>query len=137
MKVVTSIVLLAGLSLFDVACLQSHHTAQMNTAPGVPAATGNAKIAKDSNGNTTVDLRVKHLADPQKLTPPENVYVVWIQPRGEQAKNMGALTVNKDLSANFHAVTPYKDFDLFVTAENNATAATPTGTQVMTQHVSR
>ena len=137
MRVVTSIVLLIGLFLFDAACLQSHHTMQMTTAPGVPAATGNAKVGKDSNGNTTVDLQVKHLADPQKLTPPENVYVVWIQPRGEQAKNMGALTVGKDLSADFRAVTPYKDFDLFITAENNATAAAPAGAQVMTQHVSR
>ncbi|HZQ23508.1 MAG TPA: hypothetical protein VFA89_12000 [Terriglobales bacterium] len=107
----------------------------MTPAASVPAANGNAVLTKDSNGNTVVDLKVQHLAKPQNLTPPKNVYVVWIQPRGGAATNEGELRVNDNLQAEFKTPTTYKTFDIFVTAEDNASATQPTGPEVLRQTV--
>ena len=46
----------------------------------VPAACGTVKVQKDQNGNAKLDIKVSNLADPTRLTPPENKYVVWIRP---------------------------------------------------------
>jgi hypothetical protein len=109
----------------------------MNPAPNVPAAAGHAEIGTDRNGNTTIDLKVKHLAKPENLTPPATAYVVWIQPSGQAPQNVGQLQVNSDLEGEFKGTTPFKAFDIFVTAENNPQATTPTGQEIMRQHVSR
>ena len=109
----------------------------MNASTSVPAAAGHADIGTDKNGNTTVDLKVHHLAKPEALTPPASAYVVWIQPSGESPKNQGQLQVNSKLDGEYKTNTPYKKFDLFVTAENNPQATTPAGPEVMRQQVSR
>jgi hypothetical protein len=109
----------------------------MNTAADQPAATGRADITADDNGNTVVDLRVDHLARPENLTPAKNVYVVWFEPRGELAVNQGALRVDDNLSGSFSGRTSHRNFDVFVTAEDNATVKTPSGPEVMRQSVQR
>jgi len=50
---------------------------------------------------------------------------------------MGKLTVNGDLTGAFHSVTPYKNFDLFVTAEDNDKVAAPTGAEMLRVTVQR
>jgi predicted small lipoprotein YifL len=109
----------------------------LTAAPTVPAAAGTLDVGSDQNGNTTFDLRVKHLAKPENLTPPASAYVVWVQPRGEALQNQGQLTVNGDLSGEFKGTTPSKNFDVIVTAENNPQVSAPTGQEVMRQHASR
>ena len=100
----------------------------------VPAATGKVDVGHDDNG-TTYDLKVRHLAKPQNLTPPETAYVVWVQRPGLEAQNAGVLTVNDDLNGEFRGTTPYKSFDLFVTAEPNPRASLPSGPRVLQQHM--
>ena len=114
-----------------------HHKVAMTSAAAVPASAGHAEIGTDRNANTTIDLKVQHLAKPENLTPAASTYVVWIQPRGEAAQNQGGLQVNSDLNGEFKGTTPYKNFDIFVTAENDAKATTPSGQEVMRQHVER
>jgi hypothetical protein len=109
---------------------------RMTTAPQVPAATGTAELSRDSNGNTVVDLKVKHLAPPDKLTPPKTGYVVWIQSRGGAPENKGQLRVNENLEGEFKSPAPQKTFDIFVTAEDNPRADTPQGPEVLRQSVS-
>jgi hypothetical protein len=132
------IVLLCALLSFaglGVAC--GGKKVPMNASTSVPAAAGHADIGTDQNGNTTVDLKVHHLAKPEALTPPASAYVVWIQPAGESPQNQGRLQVNSNLDGEYKTNTPYKKFDLFVTAENNPQATTPSGPEVMRQQVSR
>ena len=47
-------------------------------SPAVPAAKAEAKIKQDKNGNAQVQLSVRHLAPPERLHPPQKVYVVWV-----------------------------------------------------------
>jgi hypothetical protein len=110
---------------------------RLTVAPTVPAATGEVKVGKDQNDNTTVDLSVKHLAPPERLNPPKRVYVVWIQPAGQAAESRGQLMVNNKLEGGLKMVTPHRNFDLFVSAENEVNAPAPSDQVVMRTAISR
>ena len=116
-----------------VGCGKKH--VNLNPASSVPAASATAVLTHDSNGNTIVDLKVKNLAKPENLTPPESVYVVWIQPRGGAPIKQGQLEVNNKLEGEFKSPTTYKTFDIFVTAENSGQVSQPTGQEVLRQVV--
>lgn len=102
-----------------------------------PAAEGKVTTSTDRNGNTDVDVQVKHMATPQSLTPAQQDYVVWVQPRGKQPEMLGTLRVNDDLQGSLKATTPYKDFDIIVTAENNLRPEMPSGMVVLKGTVER
>ncbi|MFY9789948.1 MAG: anti-sigma factor [Candidatus Sulfotelmatobacter sp.] len=118
---------------FAFGCGKKH--VNLNPASSVPAATASAVLTHDSNGNTIVDLKVKHLAKPENLTPPKSVYVVWIQPRGGAPIKQGQLEVNNNLEGEFKSPTTYKTFDIFVTAEDSGDVTQPTGQEVLRQAV--
>jgi hypothetical protein len=109
----------------------------MVPASSVPAANGTVDLGTDNNGNTQVDLKVKHLAKPQNLTPPRSTYVVWIQARDGRPENKGQLHVGDNLEGEFKTTTPLRTFDIFVTAEDGASATSPTGSEVFRQTASR
>jgi hypothetical protein len=100
---------------------------QLTSDPSVPAAAGKAELNHDRNGNLQLKLEVKHLAPPTRLTPPKQVYIVWIQGRGKEPENHGQLKVNSDLNGSFRGTSPYPVFDVFITAEDNPAATSPTG----------
>ena len=107
----------------------------MKTSSRVPAAEGRAILEHDRNKNVQVTLEVRHLAKPQSLAPAKDTYVVWIQPEGQEANNVGVLRVNDELKGDFRTTTPYKKFDLFVTAEDSPTVSSPSGTEIMRQQL--
>lgn len=102
--------------------------ASMNTSPVIPAAEGSVKFGKAPNGNTSIDLTVKHLANPEKLTPPAHNYVVWLRANKDAAaQNIGALTVDKNLTGKLTTVAALHGFELFITAEGSGQVQSPTG----------
>jgi len=113
------------------------HANTMNVSPDIPAASGKVKFGKANNGNTSIDLMVKYLADPQKLQPPEAIYVVWVSAdKDSPAQNVGALMVDDHRKGTLKTVTPLHTFQLFVTAEASGQVQTPTGTRLIwTEHV--
>lgn len=129
-KTLVGVVVAAG--LLATGC---SHKVKMTSASSVPAAVGVAKLTKDSNGNIIVDLKVRHLARPDSLTPPQSVYVVWIQPRGGQVAKQGQLRVDDNLQGEFKTPAPAKSFDIFVTAESGPTVTQPTGPEVLRQTI--
>lgn len=111
---------------------------QMTADASVPAASGEIAVQTDkSNGNMKVDIKVDHLAQPANLTPPENAYVVWIRPSGEEAHKQGSLGVDKDLKGELRVITNSKNFDVFITAEQSGSVTTPSGVQILQAHVSQ
>jgi hypothetical protein len=109
----------------------------LTAATSVPAAAATADLTHDRNGNTIVELRVKHLAKPENLTPAKKVYVVWIQPTGSSPIKEGQLQVNNNLETRFRTPTTYKDFSIFLTAEDSAAVEQPTGQEVLRSQVTR
>lgn len=97
----------------------------------VPGASGQVKTGKDKNGNTKFTVEVKHLVDPSGLTPPRSTYIVWIQQTGSSPESQGVLKVNKNLEGKFESSTPNKAFDLWITAEGDATVKSPSGPEVL------
>jgi hypothetical protein len=103
----------------------------MTAASIVPSARGTVDVDKDKNGNIRVNMTVEYLANPENLTPPAAVYVIWFQDKGGSPENEGQLKVDKKLGASFKTVTPSKSFDLFVTGERDAGAKAPSGPEVL------
>ena len=107
------------------------------SASSVPAAQGNVETKTDRNGNTQVDIKVKHLAMPDRLEPGAKGYVVWLMSEGQSAyQNIGALKVNQDLEGTYSTKVPYKAFKLIVTPERSMTAQEPTGDAVLEKIIS-
>jgi ABC-type uncharacterized transport system auxiliary subunit len=107
----------------------------MTAASTQPAAQGVATLKHDKNGNLTVDLKVKHLANPQNLSPPKSTYIVWVQPTSGEVRKLGELRVNDKLEGEFKAPVPTANFQIFVTAEDGPTVTQPSGTEVLRQTV--
>jgi hypothetical protein len=100
-----------------------------------PAAAGTVKAKLDDNGNTSVEVRVEHLAPPERVSPGATAYVVWIIAEGAPAVNVGELKVNTDLEGSLNTVTPQHAFTLKITAESSATASSPAGPVVLSGSV--
>jgi hypothetical protein len=102
-----------------------------NASDLVPSATGKVQVEVDDNGNRVVKIRVYHLVDPAKLSPPRNGYVAWVQAKGKDPELLGKLAVNEDYEGKLEATTPYQSFAVFITAEENPTPESPAGTEIL------
>jgi hypothetical protein len=129
-------IFLAALSIMLVITAWAKEDKLVNTG-SAPAAQGKINTSKDRNGNTEVEIQVKHMATPQSLTPPKQSYMVWVQPHGKDAELLGALRVNSDLGGSLKSSTTYKDFDVLITAEDEAKPATPSSTVILKGTVER
>ncbi|MCX6567785.1 MAG: hypothetical protein NT147_01870 [Candidatus Aminicenantes bacterium] len=104
----------------------------------LPAVEGRAKFATTVNDNTRIELTVKHLAHPEKLSPPASHYVVWTRATKESAaQNIGALVVDKDLNGKLITETSLHSFDLFITAEDSSQVQQPSGQPLLWMSYSR
>jgi hypothetical protein len=102
----------------------------------VPAAEGTVSIKQDKNKNYEIDLNVMRLADPSRLTPPKNVYVVWMETNHSGVQNIGQLKtsakgLSKNLTSSLKTVTPHKPVSFLITAEDDATGNYPGMTVVL------
>ncbi|MCU1297935.1 MAG: hypothetical protein JWO91_2213 [Acidobacteriaceae bacterium] len=98
---------------------------RLTADPSIPAAVGKAHLNKEKNGNLKLELQVHHLAKPSALTPARQAYVVWIQPRGKDPQNQGVLKLDDKLEGKFENTVSNQDFEVFITAEDNPTAESP------------
>jgi hypothetical protein len=98
---------------------------RLTSDPSTPAAVGKAHLNKEKNGNLKLKVEVYHLAKPSALTPARQTYVVWTQARGKDPQNLGVLKVNGKLEGNFEDTVANQDFDIFITAEDSASAQIP------------
>ena len=127
-------ILLAGV----LAATSAAATYPLGSSPQIPAAAGKAKIRHVSNGNTEIQLDVKHLAPPASIDPTTSVFIVWVRglEAGALPQNLGALRTNKKLSGKLKSVTSLREFDLFLTCEATQTVVAPTTLELMPLHYS-
>lgn len=102
----------------------------------VPSAEGTVSIKQGTNNNYIIDLNVKRLADPGRLTPPRAVYVVWMETAQSGVHNLGQLkTSTKGLSnmltSSLQTVSPHQPTGFLITAEDDATGNYPGMTVVL------
>lgn len=105
----------------------------LGSSSEVPAAQGKVALHHTTNGNVEINLLVKHLAPPGRITPGANVFVVWTRglAAGSEAQNLGALKVNKQLSGKLKSITAMPAFDLFITCEQSQTVTTPSSLELL------
>ena len=132
----TRFALLIAIAFVLTAVAWSREDRLTNTAMA-PAAQGKVVTSNDRNGNTEVEVQVKHVASPHSLTPPRQSYVVWVQPRGMQPQMLGTLRINEDLQGSLKATTTYKDFDVLITAEDNLKPEAPSEAVILKGSVER
>lgn len=92
----------------------------------VPAANGVVKVKTDSNKNYQIKILINNLAEPQRLTPPKEMYVVWMVTEDNQPQNIGKIEasttfMSSKLKASFQSVSSVKPTKIFITAENDPT----------------
>jgi hypothetical protein len=110
----------------------------LSTSPTMPAAEGGAVYSVTKNDNTRIALSVKHLAHPEKLTPPASSYIVWTRAtKDAPAQSIGALVVDKNLTGELDAETPLHSFALFITAEASGQVQQPAGQPLLWTNYSR
>lgn len=135
MRFTVTLLFLAAAAASLAGCAGSE---KLSTSPTLPSADGDLECGKAENDNTSIDLKVKHLANPDRLTPPATVYVVWTRTdKNSPPQNVGALDVDKNLAGRLRTVTPLRRFELFVTAETLGQAQAPSGTPLMWANCNR
>ncbi len=128
----------AGIVLAIFTLLQVNACVSKNaflTSAVVPAARGNVKVKKDNNQNYLIQINITYLAESDRLQPPKNTYVVWMETQQDMAKNIGQInntqhSAAKNMKASFETVSAFDPVRIFITAENDATASYP-GTPVV------
>ena len=105
---------------------------RLSTSPALPSVEGTAKFSVTANDNTAIELTVKHLPRPERLSPPASNYVVWVRATKEgPAQSVGALVVDKDLNGKIVTETALHSFDLFITAEDSGQVQQPSGAPLL------
>ena len=107
--------------------LQNRGATSWNMQPNekVPAAQGKVMVSKPDGANRQVTVSVEHLAPPTQAFG-KSTYVVWIRPvGGGEAQNMGVLQFDDDLEARLTFKTPFKTFDVVISAEEQPNVTSP------------
>ena len=102
----------------------------------VPAAKGSVAVKKGKNNNYQVNVKTINLAKPGNLTPPKNVYVVWMKTEDNDIRNIGMIKsasgiISHTLKGNLKTVTTSKPISFFITAENNGNVQYPGNQEVL------
>lgn len=103
----------------------------------VPAARGAVQIKKTDNNNYAIKVDVTNLAEPGRLTPPREVYVVWMESGNDPVKNLGKIEtssnlISKTLKASFETTSSNKPTRVFITAESEGNPSYPANMTVLT-----
>lgn len=128
------------LSVFAITISSCAKRVNFITSDIVPAAEGYIKIDRDDNQNYTVNVSIKRLAEPSRLQPPKETYVVWMETKSNGVKNLGRLNsssgfFSSDLEGLLRAVTPFKPERVFVTAGDKSNIQYPGSQVVLTTKV--
>ncbi|MFP4598873.1 MAG: hypothetical protein ACLFVJ_11510 [Persicimonas sp.] len=102
-----------------------------------PAASGEVKIKEDDNNNLRLDVEVDHLPNPGNLAAGLNTYVVWLEPTGaDRMVNLGQLEIDEDdRTGKLEATTPYRNFNIYITAEETGQPSQPSDRMIMRRQI--
>lgn len=108
----------------------------MSGTSAVPAAQGRVTVRPESNGNQEVEVAVEHLASPARAFEGTSAYVVWLLPaNGGSPQNMGVLSTGDDLKGRLKIQTPFKSFQILVSAEAAPNVSAPSDKRVLSATV--
>jgi len=126
----------AALLVSSAAVAMGSAALPLGNSPEIPAARGDVRLRTTQNGNIEVKLRVTNLAPPGRIVAGADVFVLWIRGQSPEAlaQNMGALKVDKKLSAKLTTSTALSSFDMFITCEQSQTVTLPDSLELLPFH---
>lgn len=102
------------------------------TSSVVPAAQGEVGVTKDKNNNYVVKMKISNLAEVDRLDPPKNSYVVWMETDRGIVRNIGRISTSNQLNVSFETVSSFKPNKIFITAEEDESTQYPGPMVVLT-----
>jgi hypothetical protein len=95
----------------------------------LPGADVTAKFKKDGNDNYKIDLKAENLTSPDRLDPPKEMYVVWIE-TSRGTKNLGKLNISSGMfssqkKGSLSTTSAFEPKRFIITAENSSTNNEP------------
>ncbi len=126
MKLPVYFLTVAAIVLFS-ACAE---TTRFPVSSLAPAAEIKAKTKVDNNNNNVITVEARNLASPERIDPSSTAYVLWIETKDNQIKNLGQLVNENAETATLTTITPYDFKELFITAEERGNVNTPSGTEI-------
>ena len=100
-------------------------TTQLPVSDIAPAANITAKISDGDHENTEIKITARHLANPQRLSPSKNLYVVWIVTDNDLVKNVGTIVQDGDGKVGLEVITPFEVKEIIITAEDKGNITKP------------
>ncbi len=89
-------------------------------------ATANVRVQLTYDRNNVLQAKFSKLPEPSTINPKYSIYVLWVAaPDRKNAVNVGRIRVDEQHNAKLETLTPRRDFMLFVTAESDGEATTP------------
>ena len=140
------IFLLLALNVYMSGCVTDNPSGEssplnqkMTSNRKVSTLEGNLTVSTTNWNSNLIDLSVKNMSRPNKINPRAKTYVVWEVPFGAKMKpqSIGILMPDKNLNARLMTATPFKQFELFITAEPTSNPGLPTGQKLLWTSVSR
>lgn len=134
-QVVSIAVLGAVLGLTLAACGADARYIVIGSARA-PSASGIVELEELDEGSTLVTVHIDYLHPPAKIDPQATQYVVWFEGATGAALRAGSLRYNPEArTGDFTATSPFDELTVKVTAEHDASPATPSATVIATQSV--
>ena len=97
-----------------------------------PAAEGYVKIRTDRNNNNIIKIRIKNLAEIERLDPAMKTFVVWMVTDRDSTDNIGRIHSSNRLNVSFEAVSSFQPIKIYITAEENENTQVPSEKIVLT-----
>jgi len=121
-------------ALLTLSSCSSKH--EFLTSTVVPAARGYVKVNRDKNENYLIHLDVEYLAESERLNPPRETYVVWLETKEKEPKNIGQIhhdkhSETKNLKASFETISVFDPVRIYITAEDDAAVSEPNSTIIL------
>ncbi len=107
---------------------------------GTPRAAGTDGLVtvEEIEGNRLVTVELEHLPPPGRISEGAAVYIVWIKPERGQPTMAGRLEYDPDdRVGRMRATTPHDHFTVFVTAEADPAADSPSDVVIARQEVAQ
>ncbi|OFV99972.1 MAG: hypothetical protein A3F68_01450 [Acidobacteria bacterium RIFCSPLOWO2_12_FULL_54_10] len=99
---------------------------RFDSLPQAQGGKATARVELTYDRNNTLEIKLENVPDPATLNPQYTRYVLWVAtPDRQHTVNIGQLRVDEKRNAAIKTLTPLRDFILFITAEPQGDAITP------------
>lgn len=125
---------LLAAGILTIGCGPGEEMVQVGGTPSSPGTDGTITVEpRPAWGNAYVIVKLTHVTPPERLAGGSRAYVVWDR-RAGRAMPLGVLHFDPESrEGTFEGSTTAGEFELVITAERNATAASPSSHILLTR----